>query len=93
MEKKTEIEILDVYLNNELVGKIENEVETIANLVAGATPYDNYKLIDCFDVLILSTIGYFLDSVKDESFRKELMPLLVPLQMGGEEIKPVKFLN
>lgn len=93
MNKKTEDQTLNVYLNEQFVGKIENKIETIANLVASATPYENYKIVDCFDVLVLSTIGCFLDTVKDKSFRNELMNILVPLQMGGEGIDPVEYLK
>lgn len=93
MTKKTEIENLNVYLNNEFVGKIENDIEIIAQLVASATPYDNYKIVDFFDELVLSTIGCFLGTVKDMTFRNRLMNVLVPLQMGGEEIEPVKYLK
>lgn len=93
MTKKTEKQTIDVYINKQFIGKIENKIEVIANLVAGASPYDNYKLVDCFDVLVLTTIGCFLDTVKDKSFRNELMNVLVPLQMGGEGIEPVEYLK
>lgn len=92
MIKKIEIKTIDVYINEQFVGKIENNIEVIANLVAGASPYENYKLVDCFDLLILSTIGCFLDTVKNKSFRNQLMIELVPLQMGGE-IEPVEYLK
>ena len=38
-------------------GKIKADTETIAHLVAGAFPYENYAIVKGFNKLVLTTFG------------------------------------
>ena len=44
-----------------VVLNMKNEIELIARYVADTSPFDNLKITDEFDNLILSTIGFYLD--------------------------------
>lgn len=84
--------LISVYETGLFIGNIENNTKEIANLVAGASPYHKYSLVDSHFKLILTTIGSFLDNVPNQQWlQKELLPILVPLQTGQEEIQEVKF--
>jgi len=92
MTKRREIiNYINVYENEVFVGKIEDKLESIANLVASASPFDRFTLVASFDILVLKTRGSFLDSVPDKKFLKELLVFLVPLQTGEKELNPVVY--
>lgn len=75
---------LKVYKNEVFEEKIEKDIELIARYVADTSPFDNLKITDEFDNLILSTIGFYLDYVYDVQFRNRLVNVLVPMQMSSE---------
>lgn len=75
---------LKVYRNEVFEEKIEKDIELIARYVADTSPFDNLKITDEFDNLILSTIGCYLDYVYDVQFRNRLVNVLVPMQMSSE---------
>ncbi|GAA4057843.1 hypothetical protein [Amphibacillus indicireducens] len=75
---------LKVYKNEVFEEKIEKDIELIARYVADTSPFDNLKITDEFDNLILSTIGFCLDYVYDVQFRNRLVNVLVPMQMSSE---------
>lgn len=75
---------LKVYKNEVFEEKIEKDIELIAKYVADTSPFDNLKITDEFDNLILSTIGFYLDYVYDVQFRNRLVNVLVPMQMSSE---------
>ena len=85
-------ELLSVYIHGIYKGKIKADTETIANVVAGALPYENYAIVKGFNKLVLTTFGSFLNNVPDQEWlKRELLPILVPLQMDTEDIKKVTY--
>ncbi len=81
---ETTMNKLKVYKNEVFEEKIEKDIELIARYVADTSPFDNLKITDEFDNLILSTIGFYLDYVYDVQFRNRLVNVLVPMQMSSE---------
>ena len=85
-------ELVSVYIHGIYKGQIKADTETIAHLVAGAFPYENYAIVKGFNKLVLTTFGSFLNVVPDQEWLKqELLPILIPLQMGHEAIKKVPY--
>ena len=85
-------ELVSVYIHGIYKGKIKEDTETIAHIVAGALPYENYAIVKGFNKLVLTTFGNFLNNVPDEEWlKRELLPILIPLQMGQEDIKKVTY--
>lgn len=85
-------ELVSVYIHGIYKGKIKADTETIAHVVAGALPYENYAIVKGFNKLVLTTFGNFLNNVPDQEWlKRELLPILVPLQMGTEDIKKVTY--
>ena len=85
-------ELVSVYIHGIYKGKIKADTETIAHVVAGALPYENYAIVKGFNTLILTTFGNFLNNVPDQEWlKRELLPILIPLQMGQEDIKKVTY--
>lgn len=81
---ETTMNKLKVYKNEVFEEKIEKDIELIARYVADTSPFDNLKITDEFDNLILSTIGFYLGYVYDVQFRNRLVNVLVPMQMSSE---------
>ena len=85
-------ELVSVYIHGIYKGKIKADTETIAHVVAGALPYENYAIVKGFNKLVLITFGNFLNNVPDQEWlKRELLPILVPLQMGQKDIKKVTY--
>ena len=85
-------ELVSVYIHGIYKGKIKADTETIANVVAGALPYENYAIVKGFNKLVLTTFGNFLNAVPDQEWLKiELLPILMPLQRGQQEIKEITY--
>ena len=85
-------ELVSVYIHGIYKGKIKADTETIAHVVAGALPYENYAIVKGFNKLVLTTFGIFLNNVPDQEWLKqELLPILIPLQMGQQEIKKIAY--
>ena len=85
-------ELVSVYIHGIYKGKIKADTETIAHVVAGALPYENYAIVKGFNKLVLTTFGSFLNVVPDQEWlKRELLPILVPLQMGTKDIKKVTY--
>jgi hypothetical protein len=85
-------ELVSVYIHGIYKGKIKADTETIAHVVAGALPYENYAIVKGFNTLILTTFGNFLNNVPDQEWlKRELLPILIPLQMNQEDIKKVTY--
>lgn len=86
------LEVVSVYIHGIYKGKIKADTETIAHVVAGALPYENYAIVKEFNKLVLTTFGSFLNNVPDQEWlKRELLPILMPLQMGQEDIKKVTY--
>jgi len=85
-------EVVSVYIHGIYKGKIKEDTETIAHIVAGALPYENYAIVKGFNKLVLTTFGNFLNNVPDQEWlKRELLPILIPLQRGQEDIKKVTY--
>ena len=85
-------ELVSVYIHGIYKGKIKADTETIAHVVAGALPYENYAIVKGFNKLVLTTFGSFLNNVPDQEWlKRELLPILIPLQMGTKDIKKVPY--
>ena len=85
-------ELVSVYFHGIYQGNIKADTETIAHVVAGARPYENYAIVKGFNKLVLTTFGSFLNNVSDQEWlKRELLPILIPLQMGTEDIKKVPY--
>ena len=85
-------ELLSVYITGIYKGKIRADAETIAHVVAAALPYENYAIVKGFNKLVLTTFGNFLNNVPNQEWlKRELLPILIPLQMGQEDIKKVTY--
>ena len=85
-------ELVSVYIHGIYKGKIKADTETIAHVVAGALPYENYAIVKGFNKLVLTTFGNFLNNVPDQEWlKRELLPILIPLQMSTEDIKKVPY--
>ena len=89
-ERKSEL--LSVYIHGIYQGNIKADTESIAHVVAVALPYENYAIVKGFNKLVLTTFGNFLNNVPDQEWlKRELLPILIPLQMGTEDIKKVTY--
>lgn len=89
---KRKQELVSVYIHGIYKGQIKADTETIAHVVAGALPYENYAIVKGFNKLVLTTFGNFLNNVPDQEWlKRELLPILIPLQMGTEDIKKVPY--
>ena len=89
---KRKQELVSVYIHGIYKGQIKADTETIAHLVAGALPYENYAIVKGFNKLVLTTFGNFLNNVPDQEWlKRELLPILIPLQRGQEDIKKVTY--
>ena len=89
---KRKQELVSVYIHGIYKGQIKADTETIAHLVAGALPYENYAIVKGFNKLVLTTFGNFLNNVPDQEWlKRELLPILIPLQMNQEDIKKVTY--
>ena len=85
-------ELASVYIHGIYKGRIRADTETIAHVVAGALPYENYAIVKGFNKLVLTTFGSFLNAVPDQEWLKiELLPILMPLQRGQQEIKEITY--
>ena len=85
-------ELVSVYIHGIYKGKIKADTETIAHVVAGALPYENYAIVKGSNKLVLTTFGNFLNNVPDQEWlKRELLPILIPLQMNQEDIKKVTY--
>ncbi len=85
-------ELASVYIHGIYKGRIRADTETIAHVVAGALPYENYAIVKGFNKLVLTTFGNFLNAVPDQEWLKiELLPILMPLQRGQQEIKEITY--
>ena len=85
-------ELLSVYVTGIYRGRIKADTENIAHVVAGALPYENYAIVKGFNKLVLTTFGSVLNNVSDQEWLKqELLPILIPLQMGQEDIKKITY--
>ena len=85
-------ELVSVYIHGIYKGKIKADTETIAHVVAGALPYENYAIVKGFNKLVLTTFGNFLNNVPNQEWlKRELLPILIPLQMGTKDIKKVTY--
>jgi len=85
-------ELLSVYIHGIYKGKIKAETETIAHVVAGALPFENYAIVKGFNKLVVTTFGSFLNNVPDQEWlKRELLPILIPLQMGEQDIKKIAY--
>ena len=85
-------ELANVYIHGIYKGRIRADTETIAHVVAGALPYENYAIVKGFNKLVLTTFGNFLNAVPDQEWLKiELLPILMPLQRGQQEIKEITY--
>ena len=89
---KRKQELVSVYIHGIYKGQIKADTETIAHLVAGALPYENYAIVKGFNKLVLTTFGNFLNNVPDQEWlKRELLPILIPLQMNQEDKKKVTY--
>ena len=89
---KRKQELVSVYIHGIYKGQIKADTETIAHLVAGAFPYENYAIVKGFNKLVLTTFGPFLNVVPDKEWLKnELLPILISLQMGQQDIKKIAY--
>ena len=89
---KRKQELVSVYIHGIYKGQIKADTETIAHVVAGALPYENYAIVKGFNKLVLTTFGNFLNNVPNQEWlKRELLPILIPLQMNQEDIKKVTF--
>jgi len=85
-------ELVSVYIHGIYKGKIKADTETIAHVVSEALPYEKYAIVKGFNKLVLTTFGSFLNNVPDQEWlKRELLPILIPLQMGQEDIKKVTY--
>ena len=85
-------ELVSVYIHGIYKGKIKADTETIAHVVAGALPYENYAIVKGFNKLVLTTFGNFLNNVPDQEWlKRELLPIVIHLKMGIEDIKKVTY--
>lgn len=90
MTKQRENQWFKVYINDEYTGRIANQTDVIANLIANLYPDERCKIVDIADDLVVTTRGSFLDNVPNQKWLKEtLLPELVPLQTGEKELQPV----
>ena len=89
---KRKQELVSVYIHGIYKGHIKADTETIAHLVVGAFPYENYAIVKGLNKLVLTTFGSFLNVVPDQEWLKsELLPILIPLQMGQQEPKKIEY--
>lgn len=90
MTKKEKNQWFKVYINDAYKGKVPNQTDVIANLIANLSPDERCKIVDIADDLVVTTRGSFLDSVPNQKWLKEtLLPELVPLQTGEKELHPI----
>lgn len=72
---------------------IDDTPQNVAAFVAKRTSNTNYALITPTDQVALYTLGSFMDLVPNMEYRKELLPFLIPMQLGEIEIPEVEYLS
>lgn len=88
--------IVDCYdrMTKEYLGSFEQTNENIVNYVAGLSPFQSVCLVEQLtDILILSTIGNFLDRVPNQQWLQQILPLLIAKQTGERPIKSVSMIH
>ena len=71
----------------------EGTPENIANFIM-AYPYKDITITDGADNLILTTRMGFVDTCTDQRFlANELLPALLPRQLGDIEVEPLEFIQ
>lgn len=74
--------------------EIEGGTENLAAFIATRKFPSEYTITDGFDNLVLNTNGKMVLSCPDEQFlRDELLPILVPYQLGLEPIPDLKVIK
>ncbi len=67
----------------------ENSPENIANFI-GSRPMANWIIVtDLLDQGLVATYGWFIDHCPDKALLGKITSVLVPIQMGEAEAKPV----
>jgi len=67
----------------------ENSPENIANFI-GSRPMANWIIVtDLLDQGLVTTYGWFIDHCPDKALLGKITSVLVPIQMGEAEAKPV----
>lgn len=90
MKEKT----VKIYKNNEYIGNMVGSTENIAHLIGGADVTENYKVVDTFDNLVLTSIGFFLDTVPNQTWlQSKLLPLLQQVQFGQIPLQEVEIIK
>lgn len=67
----------------------ENSPSNIANFIMQHRDAREIILTDTMDRLILNTIGEFIDRCPDQAFLQQILPHLIPMQLG--EAEPQEF--
>lgn len=84
---------IDVYNNKDgsYMHSIAKTDENVANYVASLTPSQQVKLVDPWtDLLLLTTIGNFIDFIPDQLwYIEKLAHIVLPKQLGYSPIEPV----
>lgn len=96
MTKTPPTSIVDCYdrNTNDYLGSFEQTDENIVNYVAGLSPFQSVYLVEQLtDILILTTIGNFLDRVPNQQWLEQILPALIAKQTGDSPIKRVPMLT
>ena len=64
-------------------------VENIANFLGARPLVQKMILTDFLDRPILCTVGFFIDQCPDKVLLEEVKRVLIPIQMGEVEAKPI----
>lgn len=68
---------------------IPNDIENIAAFIAG-DECNNYVITTSNDEFVMSTLGGFVDKIYDQEYLKELLEVLIPMQLGEVEVPDFK---
>src|SRR5699024_12829788 len=75
-----------IHNHQKFINTIEGDTKSIGKEVAKHDCSARLTITDVADNLILTTIGNLLDYVPDKKcLQDELLPILIPIQMGEEE--------
>lgn len=71
----------------------EGTPENIANFIMMHSDADEIVITNTWDNLVLNTKGMFIDGCPNQELLREILPFLIPLQMGEKEVAEIEIVS
>lgn len=67
----------------------KNTAQNIAAFIGGRPNVSKMILTDIMDILVIDTIGNFIDHCPDKDLLEDVKKVLIPIQMGQKEVPEI----